>query len=82
VRLLRKMVGGQFVELAQATGGFSLAHEYIVDLIAKGNQLEVLIDGHPIFSAEDDSFLGGTVGVGSEALQSVFFDNVQVTAIP
>lgn len=85
VRMLRKMVGGVFTDFGRESGGYLLDRDYVIELVAEGNHFEVWIDGEPVITVDDpapDALLSGTVGLGTEAMQSAIFDNVRVTAIP
>lgn len=82
VRLIRKFVGGQFVDLVSQSGGYNGGETYFVEIVAEGDQLEVWVDGGLMLQAVDDTLQSGTVGLACAAMQSAFFDNVKVTAIP
>lgn len=81
-RSLRKFVGGQFVDLVSQSGGYNTTETYFVEIVANDDQLEVWVDGDLMLQAVDDTLQSGTVGLGTAAMQSAYFDNVRVTAIP
>lgn len=81
---LHKRVDGQDVLLARLSEGYQYIgfYEHIVDFVVQGSKLEVRVDGHPVFSVQDDALRSGTVALGTAAMQSAHFDNVQVWAMP
>jgi len=81
-KILGRVQGGVFTELATSTIGPAWNRDYVVEFVADGSTIEVWIDGHRYFSVQDDTLRGGTVAVGTEGLTGGYFDNVQVWALP
>lgn len=79
-RLLERVDGGQAVVLAAAEGrGFQPGQWYNVQIVARGSQIAVYLDGQPILQATDSQLARGQVGVFGLSLGNAYFDNVRVT---
>jgi hypothetical protein len=77
-RRVEKRVNGVFKILAQDTVPYVTGQTYQLDIVAKGSYLELLVNGTLLFSVNDSSFSGGTVGLYSRFNKASFFDDVLV----
>ena len=81
-RLLTRRVGGQETLLASSPFAYSVNDDYVVDIIARGDQIEVHLDSVPVLSAEDAALANGTIGFLSDANAGSRFDDVRVVEEP
>jgi hypothetical protein len=79
-RRLVKRQGGVFTLLAADNVPYVPNRAYQVEVVAKGTQLEVWIDGARIFQVTDTAHSYGTFAFDTWLQIASFFDNVQVNA--
>lgn len=77
-RRLEKRVNGAFTTLAQDAVPYVIGRTYQVEIAAKGSNLQVMIDGNPIFAINDSTFAGGTIALFSRWNEGSHFDDVLV----
>jgi hypothetical protein len=77
-RRLEKRVGGDFTILAHDGVTFTTGQTYVLQIVAQGSSLRVLIDGKTIFSVIDTSLAKGTIALYSFNNTGSFFDDVLV----
>jgi len=82
LRRLMKVSGGTSVVIQQDSVPYESSDSYRLDIRAQGTTLEVLIDGKPIFSAQDTSFSSGTIALLSHGNVGSYFDDLVVTELP
>ncbi len=78
-RNLVKCENGQFTILAQDSVPYVTGKSYQVKISAQGSSLNVSIDGSPVFSANDSTFLSGTIALYSWGNTGSYFDDIMVT---
>ena len=78
-RRLVKVHNGVFTLLAEDSVPYVQGQTYQVAFLTEGAQLEVQIDGAPIFNVADTSLTAGTVALYTWANIGARFDDVQVT---
>lgn len=77
-RQLLRRVGGQETLLAGNSFAYRVSDDYAVEVVARGDRLEVYLDSVLVLSAQDDALLTGTVGFLSDANDGSRFDDVRV----
>ena len=77
-RRLVKCENGVFFLLAEDTTTYQQGKTYTIEVEAKGDTLDVLVDGTPVFSVNDSSLSTGTIAFYSWANRGSKFDNVKV----
>jgi hypothetical protein len=77
-RRLEKVRDGIVTVLAHDSQQYTTGRTYGLKISAKGNSLQVHIDGQLIFSVTDSSFAGGAIGLYSCYNSGSIFDNVLV----
>lgn len=70
--LLGKMDGSRWTELARAPVSFRVGQELTLGVIARGPEIKVTLDGHPVLTARDETYSRGTVGVRVVDTHAVF----------
>ena len=78
-RRLVKNVGGVFTLLAEDAVPYTQGQTYQLDIRVQGDQIEVLIDGAPIFSVTDASLAHGSIAAYSWGNTGAVFDDIAVT---
>jgi hypothetical protein len=81
-RQLVKKVGGVYTLLAADSVPYVVGRNYQVEIVAKGGQLEVWVDGARVFQISDASLPSGTFGFYTWQNNGAFFDDLQVNASP
>jgi len=81
-RQLVQVVDGEERLLAVADGGFDPGQWYLLGIRINGDSWEALIDGEVVLSARSDLFGQGPLGLYSEGLKAVHFDDVRVEPWP
>lgn len=82
VRNLVKVENGVKTFLAQDSVAYQSNEIYYVEIVARGPDLELWIDGEQIFTVVDDALKSGTIGFTNEGNEGSHFDILRVTAIP
>jgi len=77
-RHLLKRENGVFKVLAEDSVPYVSGRTYLLEIIVRGNALEVSVDGVLIFAVTDTSFDGGTVALFSWFNQGSYFDDILV----
>jgi hypothetical protein len=77
-RQLLRRVGGQETLLASNPFAYRVNDDYVVDIVARGDQFEVYLDSVLVLTAEDDALATGTIGFLSDANTGSRFDDVRV----
>jgi Domain of Unknown Function (DUF1080) len=77
-RRLEKRVDGVFKVLAQDSVGYKAGQTYLLQIVAQGSTLKILIDGKTIFSVSDKSLSEGTIALYSHYNSGSSFDDVVV----
>jgi hypothetical protein len=78
-RALVKCENGLFSILAEDFVPYVIGQSYQVKIAAQGSSLQVSIDGSPVFSVNDSSFLSGTIALYSWGNTGSHFDDILVT---
>jgi hypothetical protein len=81
-RQLVKCEDGVFSILAEDFVPYVTGTDYQVTISAQGSTLQVSIDGSPVFSATDNSFLTGTIALYSWGNTGSYFDDILVESSP
>ncbi|MCP4262232.1 MAG: choice-of-anchor D domain-containing protein, partial [Planctomycetes bacterium] len=77
-RALVKCDDGVFTILAEDSVQYTVGQSYQVKISAQGSSLQVSIDGNPVFSVNDSTFLSGTIALYSWGNASSHFDDITV----
>ncbi|HEX4955195.1 MAG TPA: hypothetical protein VF017_17535 [Thermoanaerobaculia bacterium] len=77
-RRLIKLSGTTWTVLALDAVPYVVNEQYYLELIARGDQLEVRVDGVTALAATDGELSGGTVALGCSGNAGSYFDNVRV----
>ncbi len=80
-RRLVKKAGGVYSLLAADNVPYVMGQTYQVEVVAKGSQLEVWIDGARIFQITDAALSRGSIAFYTWQNNAAFFDDVQVNAV-
>jgi hypothetical protein len=78
LRQLAKREKGSFKILAQDDVAYDSGLVYQVELVARGTELKVFINGSTVFSVDDTAFTGGTIALYSSRNPGSVFDDVLV----
>jgi hypothetical protein len=79
---LVKIENGVWTTLAETPGAYVMGLMYHLEVVAQGSQIEIFLDGAPLFSVTDPAFAFGTVALVSDGNAGSVFDNVEVTELP
>ncbi len=81
-RILERVEEGRSTVLATADGpGYQTQRWYSVQVVVRGPQITVYLDGQPILQTTDGQIDRGKVGVFALSLGDVYFDNVRVATV-
>jgi hypothetical protein len=82
-RLLARKLAGSFSQVAlDAANGYDVGRVYFVKLVARGEQIELSLDGAPALSGTEDALVGpGRIGLMSFRNPEARFHAVELTEV-
>lgn len=80
-RRLEKFVDGRRIVLAETGQGYTVDQTYHMEVVSRGGQLEVWLDGEKILAGHDKTFTAGKIGFLTYANEGLYISNVKVVKL-